>query len=79
MKIIDFVKNEKVLAFVGGILTATYGVKVLKSDKARKTAVSGLAKCIKLQNDAREDFQEYERRSGRYICYDAKQEASAEL
>ena len=27
MKIIDFVKNEKVLAFVGGILTATYGVK----------------------------------------------------
>ena len=44
MKIIDFVKNDKVLAFVGGILTATYGVKVLKSDKARKTAVSGLAK-----------------------------------
>jgi len=78
MKIIDFVKNEKVLAFVGGILTATYGVKVLKSDKARKTAVSGLAKCIKLQNDARETFKNM-KEEAEDICYDAKQEASAEL
>ena len=73
MKIIDFVKNEKVLAFVGGILTATYGVKVLKSDKARKTAVSGLAKCIK-----RETFKNM-KEEAEDICYDAKQEASAEL
>ena len=78
MKIVDFVKNEKVLAFVGGILTATYGVKVLKSDKALKTAVSGLAKCIKLQNDARETFKNM-KEEAEDICYDAKQEASAEL
>lgn len=52
MKLTDIIKNEKLLCFAGGILAATYGVKVLKSEKTRKTAVNGLAKCMKLQKDA---------------------------
>ena len=75
MKIMDYLKNEKLLCFVGGILTATYGVKALKSDKTRKACVSGLAKCIKLQNDAQETFKNM-KEEAEDICYDAKQEAN---
>ncbi len=39
-------KNDKFLGFVGGVLAATYGVRALKSDKARKICVTGLAKCM---------------------------------
>lgn len=74
MKILDIVKNEKLLCFAGGVLAATYGVKALKSEKTRKACVSGLAKCIKLQNDAQETFKNM-REEAEDICYDAKQEA----
>ena len=37
MKLTDIIKNEKLLCFAGGVLAATYGVKALKSEKARKT------------------------------------------
>lgn len=75
MKIMDCLKNEKLLCFVGGVVAATYGVKALKSDKTRKACVSGLAKCIKLQNDAQETFKNM-KEEAEDICYDAKQEAN---
>ncbi len=75
MKIMDYLKNEKLLCFVGGVVAATYGVKALKSDKTRKACVSGLAKCIKLQNDAQETFKNM-KEEAEDICYDAKQEAN---
>ena len=71
MKIMDYLKNEKLLCFVGGVVAATYGVKALKSDKTRKACVSGLAKCIKLQNDAQETFKNM-KEEAEDICYDAK-------
>lgn len=77
MKIIDCIKNEKFLCFAGGVLAATYGVKALKSDKTRKACVSGLAKCIKLRDDAQETFKNM-REEAEDICYDAKQEANKE-
>ncbi len=77
MKILDLVKNEKVLCFVGGVVAATYGVKALKSEKARKACVSGLAKCIKLQNDAQETFKNM-KEEAQDICYDANKEANNE-
>mgnify|MGYP004484033947 CR=1 FL=1 len=43
MKLLDCLKNEKLLCFAGGIFAATYGVKALKSDKTRKACVNGLA------------------------------------
>ena len=77
MKVSELLKNEKFLCFVGGALTATYGVKLAKSEKTRKACVSGLAKCMKLQNDAAEVFKNM-REEAEYICYDAKQAASEE-
>lgn len=74
MKLTDIIKNEKLLCFAGGVLAATYGVKALKSEKARKTAVNGLAKCMKLQKDAQATFQNM-RDEAEDICYDAKQKA----
>lgn len=77
MKLTDIIKNEKLLCFAGGILAATYGVKVLKSEKTRKTAVKGLAKCMKLQKDAQVAFQNM-KEEAEDICYDAKQQADNE-
>ena len=74
MKIMDYLKNEKLLCFVGGVVAATYGVKALKSDKTRKACVSGLAKCIKIQNDAQETFKNM-KEEAEDICYDASQKA----
>ena len=56
------------------MLAATYGVKAVKSDKTRKACVKGLAKCIKLQNDAQETFKNM-KEEAEDICCDAKQEA----
>ena len=74
MKLLDYLKNEKLLCFAGGIFAATYGVKALKSDKTRKACVNGLAKCMKLQNEAKATFQTM-KEEAQDICYDAKQAA----
>ena len=74
MKVLDYLKNEKLLCFVGGVLAATYGIKAVKSDKTRKTCVTGLAKCIKLQNDAQAAFKNM-KEEAEDICFDAKKEA----
>lgn len=74
MKIVDCLKNEKFLCFAGGVLAATAGVKAAKSEKTRKACVNGLAKCIKLKNDAQQTLQNMKEQA-EDICYDAKQEA----
>lgn len=75
MKFVDFLKNDKVLFFAGGLLTAAYGKKVLTSDKTRKACVTGLAKCMQLQNEAKESFKNM-KEEAEDICYDAKSEAN---
>ena len=77
MKIMDCLKNEKLLCFAGGVLAATYGVKAINSEKTRNACVKGLAKCIKLQNDAQEAFKNMKDQA-EDICYDAKQQAENE-
>lgn len=77
MKFLDCLKNEKLLCFVGGVAAATYGVKVLKSDKTRKVCVTGLAKCMRLKNDAQAALQNM-KEEAEDICYDAKQVAENE-
>ena len=77
MKFLDCLKNEKLLCFVGGVAAATYGVKVLKSDKTRKACVTGLAKCMRLKNDAQAALQNM-KEEAEDICYDAKQAAENE-
>lgn len=77
MKFLDCLKNEKLLCFVGGVAAATYGVKALKSDKTRKVCVTGLAKCMRLKNDAQAALQNM-KEEAEDICYDAKQAAENE-
>ena len=75
MKLVDWLKNEKVLCFIGGVATATYGVKLLKSDKTRRVCVNGLAKCMKLQKDAQTAFQNV-KEEAQDVCYDAAQKSA---
>ena len=74
MKLLDCLKNEKLLWFIGGVAAATYGVKVAKSPKTRKVCVNGIAKLMKLQNDAQVTLQNM-KEEAEDICYDAKKEA----
>lgn len=50
------------------------GKKILKADKTRSLAVTGLAKGMKLQKDAKAAFQNMKDEASD-ICYDAKTEA----
>jgi uncharacterized membrane protein YcjF (UPF0283 family) len=70
-------KNEKVLYALGGAAAVIVGSAVLKSKKTRQLAVSGLAKGMKLQNDAKEVFQNM-KDEAQDICCDAKAEAGIE-
>jgi hypothetical protein len=67
-------KNEKVLCALGGAAAVIIGNVILKSKKTRQLAVSGLAKGMKLQNDAKEAFQNM-KDEAQDLCYDAKTEA----
>jgi 3-polyprenyl-4-hydroxybenzoate decarboxylase len=67
-------KNEKVLYALGGAAAVIVGNAILKSNKTRQLAVSGLAKGMKLQNDAKEAFQNM-KDEAQDICCDAKAEA----
>lgn len=67
-------KNEKLWCAIAGAATVIIGKKVLTSKKTRELAVSGLAKGMKLQNDAKEAFQNMKDEAAD-ICYDAKAEA----
>ena len=50
-------KNEKLWCAVAGAAAVIVGKKVLKADKTRSLAVTGLAKGMKLQKDAKAAFQ----------------------
>jgi uncharacterized protein YbjQ (UPF0145 family) len=71
---LNFLKNEKVLCTLGGAAAIIIGNAVLKSKKTRQFAVSGLAKGMKLQNDAKEAFQNM-KDEAQDLCCDAKIEA----
>lgn len=74
MKLLDCLKNEKFLCFIGGAAATTYGVKALKSEKTRKACVTGLAKCMKFQKEAQVALQNM-KEEAEDICHDAKCEA----
>ncbi len=67
-------KNEKFQCVIAGAATVIIGKKVITSKKTRQIAVSGIAKGMKLQNDAKEAFQNMKDEAVD-ICYDAKTEA----
>lgn len=49
-------KNEKLWYAVGGAAAMVIGKKIITAKKTRELAVSGLAKGMKLQNDAKATF-----------------------
>jgi len=49
--------SSKVLAFIGGAAAVVIGKKVIKSEKTRNLCVKGLAQGMKLQDCAKEIFQ----------------------
>ena len=49
----DFLKNEKVLCFIGGAAAVICGKKLLESQKAHDICVSGVAKGMQLYKDAK--------------------------
>ncbi len=67
-------KNEKLWCAIGGAAAVIVGKKIIKSKKTRQLAVSGLAKGMKLQSDAKEAFRNM-KDEAQDICFDAKEEA----
>lgn len=71
---LNCLKNEKLWCAIGGAAAVIIGKKVLTSKKTRQIAVSGIAKGMKLQSDAKEVFQNMKDEAAD-ICCDAKAEA----
>lgn len=70
-------KNEKLWCAIGGAVAVILGKKIVTSEKTRQLAVSGLAKGMKMQSDAKEVFQNMKDEAAD-ICCDAKAEAGLE-
>lgn len=70
-------KNEKLWCAIGGAVAVIVGKKIVTSKKTRQLAVSGLAKGMKMQSDAKEAFQNMKDEAVD-ICCDAKAEAGLE-
>ena len=66
-------QNPKILCFAGGVAAALVGAKVAKSPKTRELCVAGMAKGMKLQQDARVTLQNM-----KDLCAEAKQKAAQE-
>lgn len=69
--ILEKLKDCRVLCFVAGAVAVPVAKKVLKSEKTRKTCVSGLAKGMKLYQDAQETFRNV-KEDAEDLCYEAK-------
>lgn len=67
-------KNEKLWCAVAGAAGVIIGKKILTSKKTRELAVSGIAKGMKLTNDAKVVFQDM-KDEAEDICYEAKEQA----
>lgn len=67
-------QNPKVLCFAGGVAAALVGAKVAKSPKTRELCVAGMAKGMKLQQDAQVTFQNM-KEDAQDLCHEAKTKA----
>lgn len=76
MGFIGWITSKKVLSFLGGVATATIGVKILKSAPVRNAAVKTIAAGMKLQQDAMSTFEAM-KEDAQDLCYEARQQAEA--
>lgn len=56
MMLLKIVKSKQGLTFLGGMLAATVGVKLLKHEKTKKYVVKAVARGMQLRNEATEAF-----------------------
>ena len=68
----DFLKDKKCWCFAAGIATAVVGKKI-----ATSMCVSGLAKGMKFQQEAKETLQNM-REEAEDMCYEAKSQLNDE-
>ncbi len=70
----NILKNQKFLCALGGAAAVILGKQILTAKKTRALAVSGLAKGMKLQSDAKAAYQSM-KDEAQDLCYDAKEKA----
>ena len=73
----NFLKDKKCWCFAAGIATAVVGKKIATSEKVRSMCVSGLAKGMKFQQEAKETLQNM-REEAEDRCYEAKSQLNDE-
>ncbi len=69
--ILEKLKDCRVLCFAAGAAAVPVVKKILKSEKTRKTCVSGLAEGMRLYQDVRETLQNV-KEDAEDLCYEAK-------
>lgn len=67
-------KSEKLWLVAAGAVGAIIGKAVLTSKKTRELAVNGLAKGMKLTNDAKAAFRDM-KDEAEDLCYEAREQA----
>ncbi len=70
-------KDGRLLCFVAGAAAVIAGKRIIKSEKTRKLCVMGIAKGMKLQQDALETFQNM-KEEAEDMCYEAKSKLDEE-
>ena len=66
----SYMNNKGLWGFVGGMIAAAIGVKVVKSPVARKLAVQGLSKAMLIQQKAMEQLANI-REEAQDLCHEA--------
>lgn len=66
----SYMNNKGLWGFVGGMLAAAIGAKVVKSPVARKLAVQGLSKAMLIQQKAMEQLANI-REEAQDLCHEA--------
>ncbi len=66
----SYMNNKGIWGFVGGMIAAAIGAKVVKSPVARKLAVQGLSKAMLIQQKAMEQLANI-REEAQDLCHEA--------
>ena len=66
----SYMHNKGLWGFVGGMIAAAIGAKVVKSPVARKLAVQGLSKAMLIQQKAMEQLANI-REEAQDLCHEA--------
>ena len=66
----SYMNNKGLWGFVGGMIAAAIGAKVVKSPVARKLAVQGLSKAMLIQQKAMEKLANI-REEAQDLCHEA--------